>query len=287
MSKAIIRRFPGLLAIFCLAALSACGSPEEAAVQGPAAEQGAETAEITEIEITEEPAETTVAVETMGGVAETEGLAEEVTAEEEIELSKTAGAAPAAPAEWKYKEGEDFRRLTTSQGTSSAPDKIEVAEVFWYGCPHCYNFDPILAEWEEELPADVAFVRIPVIWNPTNQAHARLMYTAEALGVLDEIHPQIFKAIHQNGDMLTSEASMMKLFTDAGIDEEAVNEAYSSFGVSSAVKRAENLTRRYGIRSVPVLVINGKYVTDAPSIKTFGDMLSVTNELIQRERVRN
>ncbi len=287
MSKGTIRRLPELLAIICIATLSACGSPEEAAVQEPAAEPSAQTSDTAVDETTAAPTEAPVDVETMGGVTETEGLTEEVDEQEEIELGKPESAAPAAPAEWKYKEGEDFRRLTTSQGTSSPPDKIEVAEVFWYGCPHCYNFDPILADWKKSLPADVAFVRIPVIWNPTNQAHARLMYTAEALGVLDQLHLAIFKAIHQDGDMLTSEASMMKLFEAAGVDEEAVDEAYKSFGVSSAVKRAENLTRRYGIRSVPVLVVNGKYVTDSPNIKTFGDMLNVTNELIQRERVRN
>ena len=286
MSKAVIRPFPGLLAVLCISLISACGSPEEAAVTEPATDQTeapASPAEPATEAVTDTEA---VNVEALGGVAETEGLTEDADEESDIELSKPA-TAPAAAAEWKYKEGEDFRRLTTSQGTSSPPDKIEVAEVFWYGCPHCYNFDPILTDWEKDLPPDVAFVRIPVIWNPTNQAHARLMYTAEALGVLDQAHLAVFKAIHQDGDMLTSEASILNLFKSFGVEEDAFNEAYKSFGVSSAVKRAENLTRRYGVRSVPVLVINGKYVTDSPNIKTFGDMLSVTNELVQRERARN
>ena len=110
------------------------------------------------------------------------------------------------------------------------------------------------------------------------------MYTAEALGVLDKAHEAIFKAIHDSGSTLTTEAEMIKLFAQFDIDEATFLEAFNSFGVTSAIKRAENLTRRYGIKSVPVLVVNGKYATDAPNIKTLGDMINVTNELIAREQ---
>jgi thiol:disulfide interchange protein DsbA len=175
--------------------------------------------------------------------------------------------------------------MTISQRTSSAPDKIEVAEVFWYGCPHCYDFDPVLQEWKQSLGPDVSFVRIPVIWNPTNEVHARIMYTAEALGKLDEAHTDIFKSLHQEGNTLTTEAEMVEFFGRYGVSEAEFLEAYSSFGVSSAVKRAENLTRSYGIRSVPVMVINGKYATDGSEVRSFGDMIGVTNELVERERL--
>lgn len=266
------------LAIVSLLALTACESPEQASEQ-PVATQ-------TETLVVEDApaATTTAALEVMADVAEeTEGMEANTVASTEIVLNEGATAAP-AKSDWKFKEGEGYRRMTTAQGTSSAPDKIEVAEVFWYGCPHCYDFDPILAEWKKSIAPDVTFVRIPVIWNPTNQVHARLMYTAEALGVFPQAHEAIFEAIHQRGDMLTTEADMITLFAKLGVDEAAFKEAYQSFGVTSAVKRAENLTRRYGIRSVPVLVINGKYATDAPDIKSFGDMIAVTNELVERER---
>lgn len=275
-----IRRLPDFLVVLCMLALVACDRADES-IDQPVADQTAEIAE-SPADTAETAAEVT---DVESSVTETEGISDDIEETEEIELKEAEQPATgAARTDWQYQEGEDYRRLTTSQGTSSAPDKIEVAEVFWYGCPHCYNFDPVLSDWEEQLPADVAFVRIPVIWNPTNQAHARLMYTAEALGVLDKIHPAVFEAIHQKGDMLTDEDGIVELFESVGVDKEAFLDAYQSFGVSSAVKRAENLTRRYGIRSVPVLVINGKYVTDSPNIKTFGDMLNVTNELVERER---
>ena len=83
---------------------------------------------------------------------------------------------------WQYKEGDYYSVLTSAQGGSSPAGKIEVAEVFWYGCGHCYNLEPVIADWEKRLPSDVNLVRIPVMWNPTNEIHARIFYTAEALG---------------------------------------------------------------------------------------------------------
>jgi len=142
----------------------------------------------------------------------------------------------------------------------------------------------MLKQWNAGKPEAVSFVRIPVIWNPTNQVHARLMYTAEALGVQDKAHEAIFKAIHQENSTLSAEADMIELFARFGVDEAKFKEAYNSFSVTSAVKRAENLTRRYGIKSVPIIVVNGKYAVEGPNIKTFDDMINVTNELVAREQ---
>ncbi len=223
-------------------------------------------------------------------VDETEGLAdEEESAADEITFDEPepAPAAAVAPPVWEFKEGDHFRRMTSSQGTSSAPDKIEVAEVFWYGCSHCYNFDPLIDQWKngKDFPADVSVVRIPVIWNPTNEVHARAMYTAEALGILDKAHAEIFKAIHQQNNQLSSQEGLATFFARLGVENATFVEAYNSFGVNSAVKRAESLTRRYGVKSVPILIVNGKYAVDGPKIQTFGDMLNAAAELAQRERL--
>ena len=280
-----IRPFTDSLLVILLLALAACGNPPEQGAETPsAADQEEAITDTPAAEAATDEATEAAALEALSGVAETEGLDEEIEADIEIVLQEAGQPVTTETTDWKYSEGKHFRRMTTSQGTSSSPDKIEVAEVFWYGCPHCFNFDPVLKTWSQDLPADVAFIKIPVIWNPTNQVHARLMYTAESLGVLDEAHDAIFESIHQDGNMLTEEADMIALFAQFDVDEETFKETYKSFGVTSAVKRAENLTRRYGIRSVPVLVINGKYATDGTDMKTFGDMIDVTNELIERER---
>ncbi|MGI9330228.1 MAG: thiol:disulfide interchange protein DsbA/DsbL, partial [Gammaproteobacteria bacterium] len=168
---------------------------------------------------------------------------------------------------------------------AGGPGGIEVIEVFWYGCPHCFSFDPVINGWEEELPADVSFVRLPVMWNPTNEIHARMYYTAEALGKLDQLHTAFFNALHRDGLSLTRENDIRKFFVQNGVSEADFDKAFRSFSVESKLKRARDLTQRYRIRSVPVIVVDGKYVVDGPEIKSFQDMLSVTDELVERERI--
>jgi thiol:disulfide interchange protein DsbA len=185
---------------------------------------------------------------------------------------------------WKFSQGKHFTMLTTAQGTSSPADVIEVTEVFWYGCPHCFNFDPFLKKWEKDLPDNVNFVRLPVMWNPTNEIHARMFYTAEALGKLDEMHEAIFREMHINNQSLTTEASIEALFLNFGVSEEEFEDTFRSFAIESKLKRAKNLTQRYRIQSVPILVTNGKYLATGPDVKNFDDMLAVTDELIEREQ---
>ena len=192
--------------------------------------------------------------------------------------------APAATATQKFTAGTHYVKLTTAQGTSSSPDVVEVAEVFWYGCPHCFTFDPIVNNWAKNLPDDVNFIRIPVMWNPTNAIHARLFYTLEALGRLDDMHGAVFNEMHVNKMTLTNEAEIIDFVGEHGISAEDFNNTYRSFAVESKLKRAQNLTTRYRIQSVPLLVINGKYLTTGKGIKNFKDALAVADELIAREQ---
>lgn len=202
------------------------------------------------------------------------------------QLKLASAAAPAGEPNWRFKEGTDFKVLTTAQGTTGAPGKIEVTEAFWYGCPHCYQFDPLLQEWVKKLPADVSFVRLPVMWNPTHQIHARLYYTALALGKIDEMHSAIFREMHVEKHMLTTEDEIQAFFARFGVSAEEFRNTFRSFAVESQLKRAKELTERYQVRSVPLLIVDGKYSTDAPGIKNLEDMLAVANELIERERRR-
>lgn len=228
------------------------------------------------------PAKTVEVVEESAGDADTAAGA----ADEEIVLAATETSTETKEVpQWKFSAGQHFTKLTTAQGTSSPPGVIEVAEVFWYGCPHCYNFDPYLAKWTPTLEDDTRFIRLPVMWNPTNQIHARIYYTAEALKKLDVMHDEIFKELHVNRKMLTSEDEIRDFFARFGVSEEEFNNTFRSFPVESKLKRARNLTvERYRVQSVPLLVINGKYLTTGPGVKNFDDMLAVADELIERER---
>ncbi|MDH3510794.1 MAG: DsbA family protein [Gammaproteobacteria bacterium] len=266
---------------------SACGGGSEtdqALDIEPAAETA--TAPPTEAEIAADSTET-VAPAVLEAVEESTGETDTTSspADEAIVLAKTESPAAQEDApQWQFSEGQHFTMLTTAQGTSSAPDVIEVAEVFWYGCPHCFNFDPYLKKWAPELPDDARFIRLPVMWNPTNQIHARIFYTAEALNKLDVMHDAIFKEMHVNRKQLTSEDDIREFFARFDVSEEEFNSTFRSFGVESKLKRAKNLTQRYRIQSVPLLVINGKYLTTGPGVKNFDDMLAVADELIERER---
>jgi thiol:disulfide interchange protein DsbA len=122
------------------------------------------------------------------------------------------------------------------------------------------------------------------MWNPTNQIHARLYYTAQVLGKVEEMHTAIFREIHVNRNMLTTEEDIQKLFAQFGVGQEDFRKTFRSFAVEALLNRAKELTEDYEVRSVPILIVNGKYNTDAPGIKSYDNMLQVVNELIERER---
>ncbi|MBS0614785.1 MAG: thiol:disulfide interchange protein DsbA/DsbL [Proteobacteria bacterium] len=182
-------------------------------------------------------------------------------------VASTAAAAttPASP----FKEGTNYTRLVPGQPTSAGPDQVEVLEVFWYGCAHCNAIEPIVEAWLKKKPAYVKFVRVPVMWdNDVHRSHARLFYTLQDLGKLDELHPLVFKEIHVNNNMLVSqnpaesEAKQLEFVKRFGVTDEQFKKAYHSFNVETNLQRAEQITLRYGVTAVPTFIVNGKYVTD-------------------------
>jgi len=268
-----------LLTIF----LVACGNDQQPAAVTETTAPTAGQATVAD----EPPAADTMAA--LEPVEESAGEEPEPQTDKGSEIVLAPATSPVAitnPADWKYEQGRHFTILTTAQGTSSSPDVIEVAEVFWYGCPHCYNFEPLLDNWRSELPDDVRLVPVPVMWNPTNEIHARLFYTAEALGKLDVIHTAVFKELHLNGRPLTDPAAIESFFSRFGVTSEQFNQTFRSFAVESKLKRAKNLTQRYRVRGVPLLVVNGKYTIDGPEVKSLDDTLAVAKELVERERQR-
>lgn len=165
------------------------------------------------------------------------------------------------------------------------PNKIEVTEVFWYGCPHCYAFEPLIESWTAKIPADVAFVRSPGMWNEMMEGHAQIFFTAETLGVLDKIHSVAFNEIHQKQNYLQTQDEVRAMFVAQGVSAEDFDKTWSSFGVTSSVKKAGTKMRDYGVRGVPNLIVNGKYrVTVGDGVATQADMLKIVDFLIAKER---
>jgi protein dithiol oxidoreductase (disulfide-forming) len=199
--------------------------------------------------------------------------------EPELVASDPAGA----PATGRFVLGTHYMRLSPTQPTSSNPDQVEVTEVFWYGCPHCFAFDPLLEEWRQRQPAHVNFVRVPAVWNALLQVHARAFYTAEALGKGAEMHSEFFREIHERGNRLDSEAALQEFFGRFNVDAAAFKTAFDSFAVQAKLQRADELNRRYRIQSVPTIVVNGKYTTDAPQVGSYEALIEVIDELVAAE----
>jgi thiol:disulfide interchange protein DsbA len=197
-----------------------------------------------------------------------------------------AGAA-AADVSARFQLNAHYTRLSPTQPTSSSPTSVEVAEMFWYGCPHCFTFDPLLAEWEERKPEYVSFVRIPAVWNPLLQLHARAYYAAEALGKSAEMHEPFFREIHVNGNALDTEEKLAAFFGRFGVDEATFKSTFDSFAVHTKVQRADELARRYMISSVPSIVVNGKYTTDATMTGSYESLIDLIDELVASERAGN
>ncbi len=194
----------------------------------------------------------------------------------------------AEPTSARFQLGVHYERLSPTQPTSSSPDKIEVAEVFWYGCPHCYAFEPYLERWSAQTPDDVSFVRIPALWNPVLRIHARAFYTARALGKLDEMHSAFFTEIHENGNPLDTREALAEFFARFGVDAADFEQAFDSYdGVQTELQRAETLNRSYRITSVPTIIVNGKYTTNATLAGSYDLLIELIDELVASERPRN
>jgi thiol:disulfide interchange protein DsbA len=201
----------------------------------------------------------------------------------EPELVATAPAAD-APTTGRFELGVHYLRLSPTQPTSSNPDQVEVCEVFWYACAHCNAFDPLLEQWRETKPDYVNFVRVPAVWNELLLLHARAFYTAEQLGKGEEMHAEFFREIHERGNRLDTETKLQEFFGRFGVDAAAFKAAFDSFAVQAKLQRADELNRRYRISSVPTIVVNGKYTTDAPMVGSYEELLVLVDELTAAER---
>lgn len=183
-----------------------------------------------------------------------------------------------------FDEGIEYERIKPSVATTSA-GKIEVVEMFWYGCPHCFQFEPYLHKWLKKKPANVEFVRIPATFRPLWKLHARAFYTAEVLDVGEKLHKTLFDTYHLERNRLDSEKALRKLFVKHGVKGSDFDDVFHSFAVETKLARAIDLTQRYGIKGVPSIIVNGKYRT-SNKISGHANMLEVVDYLIRKESKR-
>ena len=184
----------------------------------------------------------------------------------------------------RFVAGTHYTELAVPVNTNDA-SKVEVLEVFWYGCSHCFRFEPLIANWEATMPADVDFGRFPAMWNGLMEVHAQVYYTAEAMDALDVVHEHVFNAINIEGNRLQNEGQIGALFAKYGINEDEFAKSFNSFSVRTKVNQAKQRMQAYEIRSTPNMIVNGKYlVATGQSVLTQADMLDVVDFLVEKER---
>ena len=182
-------------------------------------------------------------------------------------------------------ESVGYETLSPAQPTQN-PAKIEIIEFFWYGCPHCYAFEPLLEKWKKNLPANVEFIRLPAAFNELWSKHAKAYYTAEALGIVEKIHADFFEAIQNGKEKLDTEASLAAFFEAHGVTESQFKVAYNSFAVDSKMRQAPLMASRYGITGVPAIIINGKFKTNGTLAGSHEKMIEVIDKLIKEESTK-
>ena len=182
-----------------------------------------------------------------------------------------------------FREGQHYRTLD-SQVDVEDPDRIEVREFFFYGCPHCHNVQPVINQWEQNKGDDVNFVRTPVMFNRNAEPLARAFYVAKTEGILDEVHMAIFQALHDHNENLFDPSNLADFFTAYGMTREEFNELYQSFGISTRVRQADAKTRQYQVSGTPSFAVNGKYVVLRRNLANDRETFEVIDYLVERER---
>jgi thiol:disulfide interchange protein DsbA len=285
-----------ILAAAALLAVSACARQTPAPAPGPTPNPPTETQAATA-----PPAATPPSAEARSPQSETEqatasqesGDSDDHQARSDASLEKIAGAAPGAQLPGgKWQAGVNYDPVVPAQQTSVAAGKVEVMEVFWLACPHCYAIEPRIRNWLKSKPGYVEFVRVPVIWQDIHRAHARLYYTLEALGRPDLI-AKAFDTIHQlaenrqpplYGSSEQETFRMQQQFAaQNGVSPDDFSKAYNSFSVNSNMQRAEEITQRYHVEGVPLFVVNGKYSTDVAKAGSESKLIELIGDLAASE----
>jgi len=185
-------------------------------------------------------------------------------------LASAAHASPDAP-----KLGTDYTVLAQPQPVDAPAGKIQVTEFFWYGCPHCFAFEPMVEQWAKSKGDDVVFNRVPVAFRPDFKPHSLMYHTLVALGKAEELTPKVFHEIHVNKDYLLTPQAQAAFFEKNGIDSKTYLATYNSFSVQSKLQSDDQMLNAYKIDGVPTVVIQGKYVTSPAQTQSLDGTIKV------------
>ena len=187
-----------------------------------------------------------------------------------------------ASAQSAFVAGNDYQLINPPVETGQ-PDKVVVTEMFWYGCPHCFRFEPYVEKWSANLPEGVVFEQVPSALNPRWTEHARAYYSFQLMGVLDQVHREFFDALHVKRQRLLSLDTIAEFVEEQGLDAEAFRKHYFSFPVETQIRRNVQKEKRYGHRGVPAVIVNGKYLVSASAAGSNERMIQIMNHLVRQE----
>jgi protein dithiol oxidoreductase (disulfide-forming) len=184
-----------------------------------------------------------------------------------------------AQAQEQFVSGKHYLEVSPRQPTKDAK-QVEVLEFFAYSCSHCNSFEPAVDAWQKKLPRDVLFRRIPVAFREDLVIHQELYFAIEALGLVDQLHPKVFHAMHSERQKLASPSEIAAFATKHGADGKRLTDTMASFGVTARVKQATALARGYGIEGTPSLGVDGRWLTSGSLAGTNARSLVVAEHLI-------
>jgi thiol:disulfide interchange protein DsbA len=279
------------LVLLCACSRHAPAPATPAADSAPAAQPAAPAAQTAPA--APPPASTQSETEQARSSQESAGADSDPHERSDASLERIASAGPAAQLPGgKWKAGTNYDVLVPAQPTSVPPGKVEVLEVFWMACPHCYALEPDIKTWLKSKPAYVEFVRVPVIWQPMHRAHAQLFYTLEALGRPDLVG-KAMDTLHQDAEnrlpplIGDSDAATFRVqqqwAVQNGVSADDFAKTYNSMAVNFNMQRAEEITQRYHVEGVPFFAVNGKYTTDVDKAGGESKLMQLLNDLAASE----
>jgi protein dithiol oxidoreductase (disulfide-forming) len=196
-----------------------------------------------------------------------------------LSVASAAHASPGAPA-----AGKDYTVLQTPQPVGAPAGKVEVIEFFWYGCPHCNEFEPYIEAWEKKQGPDVVFKRVPVAFRDDFIPHSKMYHALVALGVAEKVTPAVFNEIHVKKNYLLTPQAQADFLATQGIDKKKYLDAYNSFSIQSDIQRDNKMLQDYKIDGVPTVIVQGKYVTGPAQTNSLQGTTQVMDFLVQQVR---
>ena len=180
--------------------------------------------------------------------------------------------------------GTDYLVLDKPVPSDAPAGKVEVIEFFWYACPHCFAFEPALTAWLKKLPKNVAFRRVPVVFQDSFIPPQKLYYTLEAMGQLEAVHEKVFNAIHVERQKLDKDNLVIDWAVKQGLDKAKFVETYNSFSVATKVRKAAQLQEAYKVAGVPAMGVAGRFYTDGTQAQSMERGLTIVDYLVSQQK---